>query len=146
MKVTEALAIKAINELDEMEDKERKANRRRRLSHWRVGVYDYARWILRPAADGETDSSREYYFFSEYALNGAQSYDELSRSGNYYIYDEDVAKQLATDSERRYSKKDGTLLPPNGSEDWLAVQGRALYQAAELCIEAIQALQQRSGI
>lgn len=145
MRVTQVLAIKTISELDQMENDQRRANRGH-LSKWTRGVFGYARWIMSPAANGETDSSREYYFFSEYALNGAQSYDELSRGGNYFIYDEDIADQLATDSERRYSKKNGTLLPPNGSEDWLGVQARALYQAAALCIEAIQAIQQRSGI
>lgn len=100
-----------------------------RMSAWSKGVYDYARWMIRPILDNEVEDGREFESMKDYCLNGAQGFKELSYNGNYYIYDEDIANQLATRSERRYSKVDGRLLPPNSRESWLDVQGRALYQA-----------------
>lgn len=83
-----------------------------RMSAWSKGVYDYARWMIRPILDNEVEDGREFESMKDYCLNGAQGFKELSYNGNYYIYDEDIANQLATRSERRYSKVDGRLLPP----------------------------------
>lgn len=122
MKITKETARKILARLDKTDKKMRK-------SAWNKGVSNYVRWGLAAVLDGETDENRDYEDMKEYFLNGAENFKGLSYGGSYYIYDEDIAKELAPKSAIRYSKKDGRLLPPNSRESWLDVQARALKQA-----------------
>lgn len=122
MKITKETAQKIIDRLN-------KSEKNSHLSTWHRGVYDYAKWSLQPVIDGETDEERNYRSIKEYFLNGSDDFKGLSYGGNYYIYDEDIAKALAAPSERRYSKRTGQILNPNKFENWLDVQKRALFQA-----------------
>ena len=49
------------------------------------------------------------------------------------IYDSDIAERLCTPSELKKTK--GGERYPNGNENWLDVQGRALLQACNLIME-----------
>ena len=66
-------------------------------------------------------------------LNGAENWREYSYGGSAFIYDSEIAEALCTPSElRKCTRKDGTLRNPNGRENWLDCQARALYQAYRL--------------
>lgn len=61
------------------------------------------------------------------ALNGAESFAELSSSGSYLITDYGIAYRLCTPSELR--KVEQGWRAPNAHETWIDVQARALWQA-----------------
>ena len=63
-------------------------------------------------------------------LNGASDWAQYSWGGCSFIYDDDIAAALCTPSELK--KTDNGRRRPNNHEQWLDVQARALYQAAEL--------------
>lgn len=55
---------------------------------------------------------------------------ESSEGGNFLIYTQDIAKNLATPSElEKCTRKDGSLRDPNPRETWLDCQTRAVFQA-----------------
>lgn len=65
-------------------------------------------------------------------LQGAKDWQQYSRGGFSLIYDEDICKRLSTPSEQkrtRYGER-----KPNLNEEWLDVQARALYQAAQIVL------------
>ena len=65
--------------------------------------------------------------FRAYAWNAAK---ETSEGGNFLIYTQDIAENLATPSElKKCTRKDGSLRDPNPRETWLDCQTRAVYQA-----------------
>lgn len=145
MRITKTAAEETIRQLDREE--EREARNKGKLSKFRKGVYDYARWIMRPAAEGDTDPERDYPSFMDYALDGATNFAQLSESANYYIYDEDIAEALATPSEiRKCTRKNGTLSNmANKRESWLDVQARALNSAYILALLAFSTVEYRNG-
>ena len=63
-------------------------------------------------------------------LNGADNWSAYSWGGCSLIYDEDIARRLCTPSELKRTRNGERR--PNGREEWLDVQSRALYQAARL--------------
>ena len=63
----------------------------------------------------------------EWMLNGAQDWSQYSWGGSALIYDSDIAERLCTPSELKKTRHGERR--PNGREEWLDVQARALYQA-----------------
>ena len=113
---------------------------RKDRSAWCKGVTGYALEILeevknRIAWEGHEPENREQLI--DYMLNGAKEWRTpnnllnhwkvASWDGNYEICDCEVAKRLCTPSELKRCK--GGELNPNGREQWLDVQARALFQA-----------------
>jgi hypothetical protein len=99
-------------------------------SAWSKGVKLYALELIEAFPD-----DREFYGSpadKKGLLNGAQDWKEYSYGGCSLIYNEDIAKRLCTPSE--YKRTKAGRNNPNARENWLDVQARALYQAAEfLC-------------
>lgn len=105
-------------------------------SAWRKGVKNYADELVDNIAghisnncslDAEIPSSPP---LDEMMLNGAKDWSQYSWGGCSYCYDYDIAKELCSPSELKKTR-DGAR-KPNRDEEWLDVQARALYQAAQL--------------
>lgn len=62
-------------------------------------------------------------------LNGAPNWKEYSWGGCSLIYDGDIAERTCTPSELKKTKHGSNR--PNKCEEWLDVQARALWQAAQ---------------
>lgn len=69
-------------------------------------------------------------------LNGASDWSQYSWGGSSLIYDSDIAERLCTPSELKRTK--GGECRPNSREQWLDVQARALYQAAQLIRDTVR--------
>lgn len=93
-------------------------------SAWGKGVKDYAEEIL-DALDEDIVPTSEADL-----LNGADGWEAYSWGGCSLIYDGDIAARLCTPSELR--RTNNGAWRPNPREDWLDVQARALFQAAQL--------------
>lgn len=74
------------------------------------------------------DIPEDRYNLEKMALNGAESWEAYSWGGSAnYIYNEDIALRYSTPSELKRTKNGARR--PNGREEWLDVQARALGQA-----------------
>jgi len=62
-------------------------------------------------------------------LNGARDWKQYSWGGSSLIYDVDIADRLCTASELKRTRNGERR--PNRDEEWLDVQARALFQAAQ---------------
>lgn len=107
-------------------------------SAWRRGVIGYA-WELFDNIEMSCnymglnyDKVLSINELKRAMLNGAQDWKEYSCGGCSYIYDADIAQALCTPSELK--KTNGGRRRPNNHEEWLDVQARALWQAAELIL------------
>lgn len=67
-------------------------------------------------------------------LNGADNWSQYSWGGCYLVYDADIAELLCTPSELKRTRNGERR--PNGREEWLDVQARALNQAARRIISS----------
>ena len=94
-------------------------------SAWSRGVKAYAAQLVE-GLEESADLSNEW-MLQKALLNGAQSWAEYSVGGCALIYDSDIAERLCSPSELKRNK--WGMLPPNGRENWLDVQARALWQA-----------------
>lgn len=75
-------------------------------------------------------------------LNGADSWNHYSWGGSSLIFDYDIAERLCTPSElKKTSHGDRS---PNKNEEWLDVQARALFQAANRLRGAYKTVEARS--
>lgn len=95
-------------------------------SAWSKGVKVYALELLE-----ELPHNVEYGTIESLEadmLNGARDWKQYSWGGCSLIYDEDIAKRLCTPSELKKTRNGERR--PNGQEEWLDVQARALWQAA----------------
>lgn len=70
-------------------------------------------------------------------LNGADSWSQYSWGGSALIYDGDIAERLCSPSEYKRSREGERR--PNSQEEWLDVQARALFQAANMIIRLARA-------
>lgn len=107
---------------------------RKTRSAWDSAVTQYATEII---DDLCIDDNTEFYGSPadcKMLLNGASDWWQYSWGGCSLIYNHDIAERVCCPSEyRRCIRADGSLKEsPNGSEHWLDVQGRALFQAANL--------------
>ena len=71
-------------------------------------------------------------------LNGAGSWSEYSWGGCSLICDSDIAERLCTPSELKKTRNGERR--PNDREEWLDVQTRAIYQAANRIFCAAKAI------
>ena len=69
-------------------------------------------------------------------LNGAESWKQYSWGGCSLCYDGDIAERLCTPSELKKTRNGERR--PNGREEWLDVQARALYRAASRIFRAAE--------
>lgn len=97
-------------------------------SAWKKGVKNYALDLV----DGlELDELPETWEeLKALLLNGADGWLQYSWGGCALIYDADIAKALCTPSELKKTRNGERK--PNSGEEWLDVQGRALFQASRL--------------
>lgn len=101
-------------------------------SAWNKGVKAYALDLL---ADLPDEIPADACHLSKLLLNGAQDWHEYSYGGCSLVYNGDIAWRLCTPSESR--KTGGGERRPNGHEEWLDVQARALSQAAQLIYRSL---------
>lgn len=106
-------------------------------SAWARGVKAYAVELVEGLDDG-ADLSNEVMLQKE-LLNGASSWREYSEGGCTLIYDADIADRLCPPSAVKRTK--WGMLPPNGRENWLEVQARALWQAHKVVEKAWRKLE-----
>lgn len=109
-------------------------------SAWSKGVKEYAEELveeLREAVEGgyvdESDLSNRR-LFERAMLNGAADWKQYSEGGCSLCYDGQIAKRLCAPWELR--KTDNGCKDPNPRESWIDVQSRALFQAAQLVLNA----------
>lgn len=109
------------------------ANEKQR-SAWNKGVNEYAFELLESLDEAISggyfaeEDLRSPAMLRSALLNGASDWAQYSWGGGSLIYNEDIAERLCTPSELKKTR--GGEWRPNRSEEWLDVQGRALYQAA----------------
>ena len=99
-------------------------------SAWARGVQAYAVELVEDHDDG-ADLANEWMLQKE-LLNGADNWRQYSEGGCALCYDVDIAERLCPPSELKRNK--WGMLPPNGRENWLEVQARALWQAHRLIV------------
>jgi hypothetical protein len=110
-------------------------------SAWSRGVTIYAAELLdglKEAVDGgwfDADDLRAPRLVARELLNGAGDWKQYSWGGSSLIYDRQIAERLCNKSELKQTRNGER--EPNNREQWLDVQARALYQAAELVKSAI---------
>jgi len=107
---------------------------RKTRSAWERGVKTYALELIEDLTGwrGDTDEFYGSPADSKELLNGAGSWSEYSWGGSSLIYDCDIAERLCSPSELR--KTHNGERRPNAREEWLDVQARALYQAANMIL------------
>ena len=97
-------------------------------SAWSRGVKAYAVELVE-ALDDDADLANEVLLQKE-LLNGAQSWMQYSEGGAALCYDADIAERLCPPSAVKRSK--WGMRAPNGRENWIECQARALWQAHRL--------------
>ena len=109
------------------------------MSKWEQGVNEYVRELYEQLAEAEKFAGHKFnkQEVKKAILNGATDWREYSYSGCSLIYNIDIAERLATPSEiKSKTLKNGELNEyANSREQWLDVQARALFQAANIIIE-----------
>ena len=103
---------------------------RKDRSAWNKGVTLYA-WDLLDEIQERTSYEHKEpenaAELKEYALNGAESWDQYSWGGSALIYNGDIAERLCSPSELKKTRNGERR--PNSREYWLDTQARALSQA-----------------
>ncbi len=103
-------------------------------SAWDKGVTQYALELVDELAEqiggGYVDPAElaKPRILRAALLNGAKDWREYSWGGCSLIYDPDIASRLCCPSELKKTRNGERR--PNGREEWLDVQARALHQAA----------------
>ena len=109
-------------------------------SAWSKGVKQYAEELceeLREAAEGgyvEAWELSNRRLFEKAMLNGAQDWRQFSEGGCSLIWDYDIAARLCNPTEAKRTAYGAKA--PNSRESWIDVQSRALFQAAQLVLNA----------
>lgn len=100
-------------------------------SAWSKGVKTYALELLENlgeySANGDINEPITINNIKELLLNGASDWSQYSYGGCSLVYDGDICERLATPSEQKRTRNGE--LNPNGQENWLDCQARALVQA-----------------
>lgn len=102
---------------------------------WNKGVKAYALDLLAELAELPDEIPAAPRDIKALMLNGASDWTEYSYGGCALIYDGDIAERLCTPSELR--RTHGGERRPNGREEWLDTQARALSQAAQLIYRSL---------
>lgn len=100
---------------------------RKARSAWDKGVKLYALELLDNIDDPDALTNERLLFRA--LLNGAANWQQYSEGGCALCCNQDIAERLCSPSEIR--RTNGGRWTPNRRENWLDVQARALYQAAE---------------
>ena len=95
-------------------------------SAWKKGVILYAIEILDNLEDKKEITEKNL-------LSGAKDWNQYSKGGCTLIYDVDICNRLCTPAEIKKTKNG--MRNPNGKENWLDVQARALYQASHIILK-----------
>ena len=109
-------------------------------SAWSKGVKEYAEELVEELREGVEGGYIEAWelsnrkLFEKAMLNGADSWSQYSEGGCSLCYDGQIAKRLCAPWELR--KTHNGADDPNPHETWIDVQSRALYQAAQLVLDA----------
>lgn len=114
----------------------------RTRSAWERGVIAYALELLDSVAGRaayEGHGPEDVAQIRQWMLDGARDWSEYSYGGCALVYDGDIANRLCTPSELRKTRYGARN--PNRAETWLAVQARALYQAARVVVAACKEVQ-----
>lgn len=110
-------------------------------SSWGKGVTVYALEMLDDLADDSREITGEdlstWKSIESKLLNGADDWSAYSWGGCALIYNVDIAERLCCPSELKKTR--GGERRPNGREEWLDVQARALHQAANRVCKALLA-------
>ena len=77
-------------------------------------------------------------------LNGATDWSQYSWGGCSLIYNSDIAERLCNPSELKKTRNGERR--PNSREEWLNVQARALFQAANRVCHHIRTLEKSGAI
>ena len=121
-------------------------NNRKDRSAWDKGVSVYSYELLeqlQEAAEGgyfKAEQISNGNAIREAMLNGASDWSQYSWGGSALIYDGDIAERLCNQSELKKTRNGERR--PNSREEWLDVQARALFQAANRAVKAIRAAQE----
>ena len=108
-----------------------KLEARKERSAWERGVNLYAFDLveeLKERSEYEERLPKPGKECREWMLNGADDWNVYSWGGLSLIYNGDIAERLCTPSELKKTRNGKRR--PNSREEWLDVQSRALYQAA----------------
>ena len=103
---------------------------RKDRSAWDKGVTLYAWGLLDEVQERTNYENKEPENadeLKEYALNGAESWEQYSWGGSALIYNGDIAERLCSPSELKKTRNGERR--PNSREYWLDTQARALFQA-----------------
>ena len=117
-------------------------------SAWDKGVTEYALELVEQLGEQIDGGYFDELNLSEpkkvraALLNGAADWSQYSWGGCSLIYDSDIAERLCTPSELKKTRNGERR--PNSREEWLDVQARALYQAANRICRHIKTLE-KSG-
>ena len=109
-------------------------------SAWSRGVKEYAEELLDELREGVEGGYIEAWELSnrrlmeKAMLNGADDWRQFSEGGCSLCYDGQIAERLCAPWELR--KTDNGRKDPNSRETWIDVQSRALFQAAQLVLNA----------
>ena len=97
-------------------------------SAWARGVKAYAADLLQALEENNLPVTRESM------LNGARDWHEWAWGGCGLVYNADIAARLCSPSELKRTR-DGARRP-NGREEWLDVEARAVSQACAYILRA----------
>lgn len=117
---------------------------RKDRSAWDKGVTAYALELaeqLAEAAEGgyiDAEGLTAPRMLRKALLNGAADWSSYSWGGCSLIYDGDIAERLCCPSELKRTRNGERR--PNSREEWLDVQARALYQAANRVYKTLRAV------
>lgn len=115
--------------------------RRESRSAWSKGITAYALELLEQVQERAQDEGRDPKTIEEaeeWALNGARDWCEYSWGGCSLIYNADIATRLCCPSELKRTRNGERR--PNGREEWLDAQARALFQAWSRATRAYMAV------
>ena len=119
-------------------------------SAWNKGVTQYALEMVEQLGEQINGGYFEELDLTESKkvraalLNGAADWSQYSWGGCSLIYDSDIAERLCCPSELKKTRNGERR--PNSREEWLDVQARALFQAANRICRHIRTLEKSGDI
>lgn len=119
-------------------------------SAWNKGVTQYALEMVEQLGEQINGGYFEELDLTESKkvraalLNGAADWSQYSWGGCSLIYDGDIAERLCCSSELKKTRNGERR--PNSREEWLDVQARALFQAANRVCRHIRTLEKSRAI
>ena len=119
-------------------------------SAWNKGVTEYALELVEQLGEQISNGYFDELDLSDSKkvraalLNGAENWSQYSWGGCSLIYDGDIAERLCCPSELKKTRNGERR--PNSREEWLDVQARALFQAANRICRHIRTLEKSGDI